>query len=447
VRTPSLARRVVAIGVGVVTVLALGLDALLYLSVRSVASDRTEARFDSQAALVGAVVRIEDAAPNAADLIGRLGGLGVEASVQAGRGPVLRSYPPRSGGTTRLVSREIPAAHGLKIVVFAPSPDADPNLRRLLRFEGVITPLLVLLATVLLHWIAEVAMAPLDGIAAAARRTTLGHLGERLDPDRPDTRLGQMAAAYDAMLDALEGAVAEAKAAEASSRRFLDDAAHQLRTPITSIRASAETLQRNVTPAQRDNLLAAVVRESERAGRLMAGLLRIARLGHPRPLDLQTTDLLALCGDEADQAHLESADLAITVRAGEGPPLGHPEVAADAAAEIVANLVDNARRHARSRIEIVVDRDEEWVRVRVADDGPGLADGQADVAFDRFVSLDGKGGSGLGLAIARELARAHGGDLTWEGDAFVVRLPWRTGAQPGSGCGAADDRRPTEVRR
>lgn len=65
--------------------------------------------------------------------------------------------------------------------------------------------------------------------------------------------------------------------------------------------------------------------------------------------------------------------------------------------------------------------------MRVADDGPGLPSEQAEVAFDRFVNLDGNGGSGLGLAIARELARAHGGDLIYEDGAFVVNLRWRPG--------------------
>ena len=703
-RTPSLARRVVATGVGVVAVLGLGLDVLLYLSVRSVASDRRDAAFDSQTSLVLAVAKSQ-ATPASPDVLAdRLGGLGVDAAVRAGRGPVFRSAGARPEGSTAVDSRVVIAGPGLEVTIFAPSPDADPRLRRLLGFEVVITPLAVVLAALLLRWIAEVAMTPLEEIAAAAERTTGGRSGERLRPDRPDTRLGQIATTYDAMLDALEGAVAEARAAslestrlgertrrvletageafmvadaagavvewnaeaerllgwrredalgrdleatvlapeqapahltslahfpeptdespyrakglgivatrrdgerfpaevtvwvtsddgvhynallrdltqqktaaeatarlatmveaidrailstdldgtvltwntgaermygfaaaeavgrsltsltvpeaerprlveflaaaargevvdhvevvrhrrdgtpvdvaltisplrdatgavygasslekdeteerwtaaqlaassaalrtaldearrsEANTRRFLDDAAHQLRTPITSIRASAETLLRNITPEQRDRLLAAVVRDSERAGRLMGGLLRLARLRHADQPPVQVTDLVALCEEEADQARPDSPDIAITVRAGSGPPLGHPVLAADAVAEIVANLVDNARRHARSSIEIVVGRDGDTVCIRVVDDGPGLAADQVDVVFDRFVSLDGQGGSGLGLAIARELARAGGGDLTYEGGAFVVSLPWRPG-EPGA---------------
>jgi two-component system OmpR family sensor kinase len=245
--------------------------------------------------------------------------------------------------------------------------------------------------------------------------------------ERDVTEERSIAARLAASAAALEAAYDEARQSELTTRRFLDDAAHQLRTPITSIRASAETLQRKITHEQREKLLAAVVRESERAGRLMAGLLRMARLGHPSPVQLVPTDLGALCEEEADQARLDSPHLDISVRIPESPPLGRPELAADVVSEILVNLIDNARRHARTTIEIAVRRDDDRLRICVMDDGPGLPADQAELVFERFVSLDAKGGSGLGLAIARELARAHGGDVTYEDGAFVLGLPWRPG--------------------
>ncbi len=91
--------------------------------------------------------------------------------------------------------------------------------------------------------------------------------------------------------------------------------------------------------------------------------------------------------------------------------------------EIVGNLLDNARRHAVSRIEVSVDKGGDAVLVRVCDDGRGLPPGAESRAFEPFVSLDGQGGSGLGLAVSEILAQAHGGTLTYEGGAFVLRLP------------------------
>ena len=95
---------------------------------------------------------------------------------------------------------------------------------------------------------------------------------------------------------------------------------------------------------------------------------------------------------------------------------------APACREILSNLGDNARRHARTRIDLVVETDDDVVRARVLDDGPGLQGGSRTEVFDRFVSLDGRGGSGLGLPIARALATAMGGDLGYD-DGFVLSLP------------------------
>ena len=232
-----------------------------------------------------------------------------------------------------------------------------------------------------------------------------------------------ISAQLDHSLRALESALDEAKTSEAETRRFLDDASHQLRAPITSIRACAEGLLRTNDPTVRDELLGAVVRETSRAGRLMTGLLRLARLNHGKALIPVPCDVLQLCRDQAVRAEALSPGVRVTVSESGALPLGLPMLDSDAVTEIVSNLLENARRHATSRIDIAVSRDEGWVEIELADDGPGLPDAMVDSAFDRFVSLDGKGGSGLGLPIARELAQAQGGDLHYLGKSFVVRLP------------------------
>ena len=234
----------------------------------------------------------------------------------------------------------------------------------------------------------------------------------------------------DTTLSALEAALEEARRAEARSRRFLADAAHQLRTPITGIRACAETLLRGPLPADRDRLLADLVREASRAGRLMGSLLQMARLDQGDELAPVSSDLAALCTDEVGRARSLAPELDIVLGL-DGVDGVRPELDGDAVREILANLLDNARRHARSRIEVVLARAGDGVEVRVLDDGPGLAPAVSERVFERFVSLDGRGGSGLGLPIARGLARAHGGDLAYEDRAFVLRLPLR--ARVGSG--------------
>ena len=230
-----------------------------------------------------------------------------------------------------------------------------------------------------------------------------------------------LSATLDATLVSLEEALEQARASEARSRSFLADAAHQLRTPMAGIRACAETLLRGPAPSERDGLLADMVRETSRASRLMTGLLRMARLDQGAELHPAPCALRELCCDEVERIGVLAPDLEVVVEAAALDP--RPTLDAAAVREIVANLLDNARRHACRRITVSLACREGSVEVRVADDGPGVAPGMEEQVFDRFVSLDNRGGSGLGLPIARGLARAHGGDLTYEASSFVLRLP------------------------
>jgi PAS domain S-box-containing protein len=232
-----------------------------------------------------------------------------------------------------------------------------------------------------------------------------------------------LAETLDVTLRSLEDALGRAREQEARSRRFLADAAHQLRTPLAGIRACAEALPR-ASPSEREDLLDALVDESSRAGRLVGALLTLARVDQgaafaPR----RPCDLVALCREEAQRARARAPHLTIGVHASGAAATRRPKLDRDAVGDILDALLDNALRHAAHEIEVRVAAGERLVELWVRDDGPGLPDEHVQRAFERFVSLDRRGGSGLGLPIARELARAHGGDLTYEHHAFVVRLP------------------------
>lgn len=222
--------------------------------------------------------------------------------------------------------------------------------------------------------------------------------------------------------EALAAALAEARAAEARSRRFLADAVHQLRTPLAGIRAAAENLLRGADPPDRNRLLTDVVREAARASRLMSSLLRIARLDEGLPLERAPCEVVALCADEVDRAWSVAPHLDFVLRA-DPLPDDRPELDANALREVLANLLDNARRFAVAKVEVLVRPVGAGVEIRVVDDGPGAPEGWEERIFERFVSAGDRSGSGLGLAIARELASAHGGDLTYSGGAFVLSVP------------------------
>jgi signal transduction histidine kinase len=207
-------------------------------------------------------------------------------------------------------------------------------------------------------------------------------------------------------------------------REFLAYAAHQLRTPLAGIRASTDALLVAGGTNQQERLLVNLSREADRAGRLLASLLQMARLDQGELPGAKAHDLVELCRSELDRLAHRAGDLALRLEAPEPQP-GPVLLSAEATRDALANLLDNARRHARSEIIVSVTASPSTLQIAVADDGPGLPEGVVERVFERFVSLDGKGGSGLGLPIARGLVEAQGGRLSYEGHRFLIRLPNR----------------------
>ncbi|HEX4721900.1 MAG TPA: HAMP domain-containing sensor histidine kinase, partial [Pseudonocardiaceae bacterium] len=345
--------------------------------------------------------------------------------------------------TMTLVSRG--ALNGAKLTLLvdtSPIEKAQQQLRRVLLLAGLIA--LAVTGAVLVVAI-RLALKPLAVMTGLARSIARGGRGRRLSPTRPDTELGSTAAAFDDMLDALEGAEHQARVAEAASRAseertkgFVADAAHELRTPIAGVQAAAEAvLQQSPDASQedRDRLHLLLVRESRRAGQLVNDLLDLARIDAGIDLTMAQVDLRALADAQADRIRVLAPELTVRV---DGPKL---TVLADEAriTQIVANLLDNARHATGTDGHIGV-----WLRqvggfaeLLVTDDGHGVPPADRDRIFDRLVRLDTArdrrfGGSGLGLPIARGFARAHGGDLTCgpppvggSGAVFRLLLPIR----------------------
>jgi PAS domain S-box-containing protein len=239
-------------------------------------------------------------------------------------------------------------------------------------------------------------------------------------------------------LDALQQALDDARHSDERSRRFLADAAHQLRSPVAGVRACAETLLRATGEHDRDALLADLVRETARAGRLISSLLRLAHVDQGVPEELQPCDVLSLCQSEVDRTRVLAPELRVSMHAEELPD-ELPVLDRASVCEILSNLLDNARRHAATTIRLGVGARNSHLEIVVADDGSGIPEESVDDVFERFVSLDGKGGSGLGLPIARDLARRYGGDLTYESRGFLLTLPLQSGLH-------ADDWMHTESR-
>jgi signal transduction histidine kinase len=300
-----------------------------------------------------------------------------------------------------------------------------------LGFLDYVTPMVLSLAVLYVLVVVAVTLLSgvLSGIAAAAASSAAWVVGD--SAVRQETSawtylvngaLRSLALAIVALLvGRLVRALTMAQESDRQSREFLATAAHQLRTPIAGLRASADALLCVKSRPGQEQLLANLANETARAGRLIGSLLRVARLDQGEMLRPEPVDIRHVVIAELDRTrHLCSLDLRLSATSED---VALVSVDVYATRDALANLLDNARRHAQSCIDVAIERHDRDLHVVVTDDGPGLPAGLEDRAFERFVSLDGCGGSGLGLPIARELARRQGGDLSYRDRAFSLILP------------------------
>ncbi len=252
--------------------------------------------------------------------------------------------------------------------------------------------------------------------------TSHGHIGVAIDAWNLVSRFAvnaALASSLTVLVDALDGA----RRAEATTRSFLAGAAHQLRTPVARLRASVNTFATGTDPVDPRAASAAIAGDVLRLDRLVGALLRLAGLDQGESLKPQPVDLRALCEDEIERARRGcSLKTTLTVAPGMDRLV---IVDPHATREALGNILDNARHHAISAINVRLHADRNRIRVDVSDDGPGLPTGCEATAFERFVTLSGDG-TGLGLSIARQLTRRQGGDVTYAAKTFRITLPKRT---------------------
>ena len=269
-------------------------------------------------------------------------------------------------------------------------------------------------------WLAvRSSLRPVERLRSAATRLPPG---QRLPLPGGHDELRSLAAA-------LNGLLARRDEASERLRRFTGDAAHELRSPVASIRVQAEVAVANPDPELAHEVLADVVHESERLSTLVEGLLTLARsdageLPAAEPVDVVTSAREAM-------ARLGDAGPVVSVSAPSGPCWVS---AAPAEVDLVLdNLLRNAARHARAKITVTVLPRANSVWLVVDDDGHGVAEEHRARVFDRFYRVQDdrariSGGSGLGLALVAEVVRRRGGTVevgeSPEGGArFQVR--WR----------------------
>jgi two-component system OmpR family sensor kinase len=347
---------------------------------------------------------------------------------------------------------------GSVLYVAFPTTELDQTLHRLVGIELVAAAAVLLFLALLSLAVVRLGLLPLERIAATAGDIAGGDLSRRVEPAEPDTEIGRLGLALNAMLTQIETAFAERAASEDRLRRFVADASHELRTPLTAIRGYAELFRRGAADRPEDlaRAMRRIENEAARMGLLVDDLLLLARLDQGRPLERAPVDLVTVAGDAL--ADLSAVDPARPVT------YEHPErmvVSGDEARlrQVAGNLLANARVHTPegTAVHVRVRAYDGQAILEVADEGPGLPPGEEGLVFERFYRADSarartgpgpsgaSGGTGLGLSIVAAIVAAHGGSVhagippSGRGAYFLVALPVAPPApEPGPEAQEAD---------
>jgi signal transduction histidine kinase len=305
------------------------------------------------------------------------------------------------------------AGQPVTIVVAAPLGDIRRALRSLRDVLVVVVPLLVLGAAVVVWWAAGRALRPVERLRAAAEELA----GEpsrdgdlRRLPEQPgDDEIARLSRTLNGLLGAL-GQVLQRQTA------FVADAAHELRSPLASLQVQLEVAAEHPELVDLPELLAELRLEAARLISLADDLLTLARLDVGPDLASRPLDLTALSGAVGPTVLVVGDEAALR--------------------RLVDNLLVNAHRHG-SLVEVHTSVEQGFAVLDVDDNGPGIPPADRARVFDRWVRLDASrsrpnGGAGLGLGLARDIARAHGGDVAvldspLGGARLQVRLPLASG--------------------
>jgi two-component system, OmpR family, sensor kinase len=356
-------------------------------------------RLVARSLTLGALLLPQDRLARAARLQGRTGLEDIELDGRPFRmlaAPIADAGGPAAGGAVLVASDTSDISH------------TTGSLGAVVALSGVGV---VLLAAIAAAGLTRRGLRPLRRLAVAA-----GEIERTADPSRrlpePGTldEIGQLTGVLNRMLSSLEQA-------RAGERRFLADASHELRTPVTSLLGNVEYAARHGADAE---VLAELRHDAARLARLVDSLLALERAGEPvAPAQAVALDALVravAAGRDGDRVRVGPVD-AVTVVGDE-----------EALARALANLIENGLVHgpAGRAVTVTLTRSGDRARLAVRDEGPGPDPSEHERLFERFWRGDGaseRPGSGLGLSIVAAIAARHDGRVLVDGSTFTLELP------------------------
>jgi signal transduction histidine kinase len=326
-------------------------------------------------------------------------------------------------GPFRVVARRVSTKAGVFTVYVAGSlePVAD-SAESLVRLLLIGLPVLLILVGATTWVVVGRALRPVESIRSEVESIGAQDLHRRVPESSTPDEIGRLAHTMNAMLGRLEDATDR-------QRRFVADASHELRSPLTGIRAQLEVDLAHPGAADWQTTEREVLVDAVRLQRLVDDLLTLATTD-ASALDAssrEAVDLDEIVLTEARRLRSRTPHRVDTTRVSGAQLTGNR----DQLARAVRNLLDNAARHANSTVTATLAESESAITLVVVDDGPGIPVHQQQWIFERFTRLDDartrdNGGTGLGLAITQEVVIAHGGTITVDsapGARFTVSFP------------------------
>ncbi len=354
-----------------------------------------------------------------------------EASLAAGK-PFTVDAADQSSARYRVLAR--PGPDGEIAVVATSLGDVDDTIDSLVVLEIAVTAITVAMLAAVAWWVVRLGIRPIKQMTQTAARIAGGDREHRVPEMPPSTEAGQLGLALNHMLERLDDAFAIQAASEDRLRRFVADASHELRTPVTTIRGYAELYRVGglSAPGELDEAMRRTEQEAVRMARLVDDLLNLAKLDEGRPLERRPVDLAALVADAARDAAAVDPGRPITTQV-DAPIVVQGDE--DRLRQVLANVVGNALVHtpAGTPIELRVADHDGTAELAVVDHGPGMPPEVAARVTQRFYRADAarsrhRGGSGLGMSIADAAVAAHGGTIAVDsapgaGTTVTVTLP------------------------
>jgi len=351
-----------------------------------------------------------DFRPVSAILSSIAGSAGESIGLLDGRDKVValgESYVPASRSSEwRLLETKIPVGvSNLQVTVVEDEGIALAPLREARKRAFIWFGSAAIMALALATLLARRVVRPVETLSQAANQIAAGNLAVRSGIERDD-EIGRLAKAFDQMAAAVQQL-------DQMKGEFVAHVSHELRTPLTSAKAALANVQEGISGPE---ALGRVQQDLDRLIRMVNELLDVARIEAGITLAKTPTDLGGLVRSAAESLRpLAKVALAVS---GSGDTIDLDPARVQ---QIVLNLVDNALKYAKSRVDVEIQGRE----VRVTDDGPGVPPQHRERIFEKFSKVETgpkPPGAGLGLSIARKLAQLHGGRLVCEGNTFLLRF-------------------------